>query len=60
MVRRVGVVSEPEVCTLELTPADAFIILASDGVWEFISSQEAVDIVGAAASAEEGCKQVPS
>ncbi|CAN0493702.1 unnamed protein product, partial [Scytosiphon promiscuus] len=24
---------------------DKFIVLASDGVWEFISSQEAVDIV---------------
>ena len=54
---RVGVVSEPEVFTLPLSPKDAFVILASDGVWEFIDSQGAVDIVGSASSAEEGCRQ---
>lgn len=43
---------------LELTPADQLLILASDGVWEFISSKEAVDIVGGAASPEEGCRAV--
>ena len=33
-----------------------FIIIASDGVWEFISNQEAVDIVGAHSNPEEACK----
>eukprot|EP00873_Tetraselmis_striata_P002259 jgi/Tetstr1/422523/TSEL_001284.t1 len=32
----VGVISEPGISVLELYPADQFIILASDGVWEFI------------------------
>ncbi len=54
---RVGVISEPQVFTTALTAKDAFIILASDGVWEFIDSQAAVDIVGNATSAEEGCRQ---
>lgn len=54
---RVGVISEPQVFTSALTTKDAFIILASDGVWEFIDSQGAVDIVGNASSAEEGCRQ---
>jgi hypothetical protein len=55
---RVGVISEPEVFSHTLTEKDAFIILASDGVWEFIDSQAAVTIIGNAATAEEGCRQV--
>lgn len=50
--------SEPEVFSHTLTPKDAFIILASDGVWEFVNSQDAVNIVGAASTAEDGCRQV--
>jgi serine/threonine protein phosphatase PrpC len=45
-VKSVGVIPEPEVKIFELEKdVDEFMILASDGVWEFISSQEAVDIV---------------
>lgn len=38
----VGVTSEPEIRCSAVKPEDRFIILASDGLWEFISSQEAV------------------
>lgn len=44
-VKNVGVIPEPEVNIFDVTPSDKFLIMASDGVWEFISSQEAVDIV---------------
>lgn len=54
----VGVTSEPECTVKELTPVDKFMILASDGVWEFIESQDAVDIVGNCETVEEGCRQV--
>ncbi len=53
-----GVTSEPECTEKELTPVDKFMILASDGVWEFIESQDAVDIVGNCETVEEGCRQV--
>ena len=53
-----GVTSEPEIFSHALDTKDAFIILASDGVWEFVDSQNAVNIVGAASTAEEGCRQV--
>lgn len=43
----VGVTCEPEMIHIVLEPQDKFIILASDGVWEFISSMEAIDIVAA-------------
>eukprot|EP00903_Cladosiphon_okamuranus_P011285 g10641.t1 len=51
-VKSVGVVAEPEVTTHTIEGKDKFIVLASDGVWEFISSQEAIDIVNC--SLEEG------
>jgi len=41
----VGVISVPEIMEHEIQPSDQFVIWASDGVWEFISSQEAVNIV---------------
>jgi len=41
----VGVSPEPEFYELELSEDDKFIILASDGVWEFISNEEAVNLV---------------
>lgn len=36
----VGVNALPEITEWKLTPEDKFIILASDGVWEFIESEE--------------------
>ena len=44
-VKSVGVIPEPEINRYELSDGDRFLILASDGVWEFIESQEAVEIV---------------
>lgn len=38
---QVGVVAVPEVTEYYLTPKDEFLLLASDGVWEFIDNQEA-------------------
>ena len=41
----VGTISEPEIEEFEITNDDKFIILASDGIWEFISSQECVNFI---------------
>lgn len=40
-----GVSSDPDVMEMELTDDDEFLILCSDGVWEFITSEEAVEFV---------------
>ncbi|KAL8425258.1 hypothetical protein Efla_002324 [Eimeria flavescens] len=41
----VGVTSVPEVSVFSLSPADKFLLLATDGVWEFISNQEAAAVI---------------
>ena len=40
-----GVISEPEVTEYFFKPEDKFIVLASDGLFEFIESQEIVEII---------------
>jgi len=42
---RVGLIPTPEVCLHTVQPEDQFLILASDGVWEFVDNDEAVRIV---------------
>lgn len=42
----IGVTSDPELKSFAISKDDKFIVLASDGLWEFISSEEAVEIVG--------------
>ncbi|ONH95556.1 hypothetical protein PRUPE_7G077100 [Prunus persica] len=37
--------AEPSVCTRVVQPNDKFIIFASDGLWEHMTNQEAVEIV---------------
>ncbi|KAI9108194.1 hypothetical protein K1719_021067 [Acacia pycnantha] len=37
--------SEPSISVYQLQPHDQFVIFASDGLWEHLSNQEAVDIV---------------
>ena len=41
----VGVISEPEITEYSFLHEDKFLILASDGIWEFISSDECVNLV---------------
>jgi len=41
-----GVTSNPDVRALKVQRDWRFLLLCSDGIWEFITSQEAVDIIG--------------
>jgi len=45
-VATVGVIAEPVVTTHTVVDEDEFMIIATDGVWEFITSEQAVEIVG--------------
>jgi len=41
----IGVIAEPEITEYDLTDDDVALIIASDGVWELLSSQSVCDIV---------------
>ena len=41
----VGVMSEPEIKEFNFDENDKYMIIASDGIWEFISSQECIDMI---------------
>ncbi len=45
MACRAGVHAVPEIKQFELTPEDKIIVLASDGVWEFLDNQTVANIV---------------
>ena len=40
-----GVSEEPDVLSYTIDKDDKFIILASDGIWEFLTNQQVVDTV---------------
>ena len=42
---QVGVIADPEVSEMNLSEKDKFIVIASDGVWEFLSNDEVVRII---------------
>jgi serine/threonine protein kinase len=53
-----GVNAVPEVLVWNLSPADKYIIIASDGVFEFLTSQAVVDIISKFESCLEAAKYV--
>lgn len=54
----IGVFAEPEVLVRRLTARNPFLIIASDGVWEFLSSQSVVEMVGKYDDAQEACMAI--
>jgi serine/threonine protein phosphatase PrpC len=40
-----GVITEPEILSFKLCPDDKFIVIASDGVWEFLENETVAKIV---------------
>jgi len=63
--KSVGVIPDPEVSRFTISPAttaggdgDLFVIVASDGVWEFIESQEACQLVAKHKNATDACSSL--
>ncbi|KAE8654864.1 putative protein phosphatase 2C 43 [Hibiscus syriacus] len=51
-IRRPVLTAEPSLCTRVLQPSDKFLIFASDGLWEHLTNQQAVEIVSSSPRAE--------
>ncbi|CAG9316990.1 unnamed protein product [Blepharisma stoltei] len=45
IAQQVGVIPNPQTAEMEINVNTEYLILCSDGVWEFLSDQEALDIV---------------
>lgn len=43
--KEIGLISDPEIQNIELKPGDKFIVLASDGIWDVMSSAEVVGFI---------------
>jgi CRP-like cAMP-binding protein len=55
---RIGVFAEPEVVSKTLHSEHPFLVIASDGVWEFLSSQSVVDMVSKFDDPQDACLSV--
>ncbi|KAF5736894.1 Phosphatase 2C family protein isoform 3 [Tripterygium wilfordii] len=55
---KIGVIAVPEVSTVKLTPNHLFFIVASDGVFEFLSSQAVVDMAARYTDPRDACAAI--
>ena len=57
-----GIIAHPCIATVELGPQDEFLVLATDGVWEFLENDVVIEIVkkhhDAGKPAYEACKYI--
>jgi serine/threonine protein phosphatase PrpC len=53
-----GVFATPEILSFDLDSSHEFIVVASDGVWEFLTSQSVVDMVASYKDPSEACRVV--
>lgn len=57
-MKDVGLISVPEVTQRHITSRDQFVILATDGVWDVISNEEAVRIVSSTPQREKSANKL--
>lgn len=55
---RIGVCAEPEMLTKELTKDDEILVIASDGIFEFLTNQGVIDMCAECDSPLEACERL--
>ncbi|KAL3505825.1 hypothetical protein ACH5RR_031207 [Cinchona calisaya] len=55
---KIGVIAVPEVSAVHLTSSHSFFVVASDGVFEFLSSQTVVDMVTRYTDPRDACSAI--
>jgi serine/threonine protein phosphatase PrpC/CRP-like cAMP-binding protein len=53
-----GVYAEPEMLTREIQPQDRILVIASDGIYEFLTNQSVIDICAKFSDPLEACRAV--
>jgi hypothetical protein len=54
----IGVTGEPEMLTTQLTLNDEFLVIASDGIFEFLTNQAVIDMCATSESPLEACEKI--
>ena len=54
----IGVTAEPELVQKELMAEDRVLIVASDGVWEFLTNQAVMDMISSFDEPQDACRAV--
>ncbi|XP_021772822.1 probable protein phosphatase 2C 73 [Chenopodium quinoa] len=57
-IKDFGLISVPEVTQRNITSKDQFIVLATDGVWDVVSNQEAVQIISSSPNRGKAAKKL--
>jgi hypothetical protein len=58
MAEMIGVCAEPEIITKDLTVNDEFLVIASDGLFEFLTNQEVINICSASYNPLQACEML--
>jgi serine/threonine protein phosphatase PrpC len=54
----IGVTADPEIITKDLTVNDEFLVIASDGIFEFLTNQYVMNVCTASMNPLEACEQL--
>nr|KYP58155.1 putative protein phosphatase 2C 35 [Cajanus cajan] len=58
LAETIGVVAIPEVKTVQLTPNHLFFVVASDGIFEFLTSKTVVDMAASYTNPQDACTAI--
>jgi cGMP-dependent protein kinase len=58
IAEHIGVSADPEILTKKVTKGDEFLVIASDGIFEFLTNQRVIDICAESADPADACSKL--